>query len=110
MHYLYAVTDGVNVKLGFSVNPKARLKGLQTGHPAKLQLIWTLACGDSPAQAGKAERKLHRYCKDYAKHGEWFDIKCMIVVRQFEIKRQLDSERKERDVELAIVAEAVERI
>lgn len=117
-HYLYAICDGVAIKLGFSKSPQRRLKDMQTGHPTKLELLWMLGVGESPAKARKAERKLHRYCRKYRKRGEWFEMGCARLVETFEIReaehrkrvkseaiqRQQDLERQE--LELALEARA----
>jgi len=119
-HYLYAISDGVAIKLGFSRSPSKRLKDMQTGHPMKLQLLWMLGVGESPAKARKAERKLHRYCRKFRKRGEWFELACAPVVEKFEIRekehrqrvkqdaaqKQIDNENQERE----ILAAARERI
>ena len=40
--YMYIISDQNNyVKVGISKNPTKRLSQLQTGHPTKLQLVYT---------------------------------------------------------------------
>jgi hypothetical protein len=107
---LYAIDDGVNIKLGYSSKPKKRLGEMQVGHPTKLELVWELFVGEVEVLAQKAERQLHRFCRAHHKRGEWFHRDCMVLVRQFELKRQIDDQRKEEMAELAIVAAARERI
>lgn len=109
-YYLYAIDDGVNIKLGFSSNLNSRLRDMQVGQATKLEVVWRLYVSDVQAQAMKAERQLHRYCKRYHKRGEWFNRDCMVLVRQFELKRTIEQERKEEVVELAIVSDARERL
>lgn len=97
---LYAIDDGVNVKLGYASNPQARLKGLQTGNAKKLILLWTYPAGDYEGIARKLERMLHRYCKKYRRRGEWFSKDCLPRVQKFEIKRKIiDKLRKKKEQE-----------
>jgi hypothetical protein len=45
--YVYAIQSPESlrhVKIGLSINPKSRLKQLQTGNPNKLKLIWAVPC------------------------------------------------------------------
>jgi hypothetical protein len=110
-HYsLYAIDDGVNVKLGYAKSPKTRLRGLQTAQATKLELVWTLPLGTNRTQAAKAERQLHRFCQRHHKRGEWFSRDCMTIVRQFEIRRKTESQHQEEMNELEIVNEARQRI
>lgn len=109
-YWLYAIDDGVYIKIGHSSNPKGRLAQMQTGHPQKMELLWTASAGQVKALAEKAEKQLHRYCKKYRVRGEWFHRDCMTLVRQFSIKRMVEAERKEELAEMEIVCEAVQRI
>jgi hypothetical protein len=106
---LYAISDGAFVKLGYSKSPKTRMRDMQTGQPTKLEILWELRVAESESLAQKAERKLHRYCKAYRKRGEWFELSCMTIVRQFELRQQIETEAAE-DAEIEIVAAAMERI
>lgn len=54
------------VKIGYSVNPEARLKELQTGNPRKLSLIGTTK--GSP----QMEKNVHKFLKRYKHRGEWY--------------------------------------
>lgn len=105
-YYLYAISDGRYVKLGYSCNPRSRLKAMQTGHPEPLELVWTLEAGDSEAEASVLERKLHRYCDDFQRRSEWFDLGCMDLVRKFVVKQREDQQREEELQELEIVCAA----
>jgi hypothetical protein len=107
---LYAISDGRNVKIGFSHNPKARLRELQTGCPAKLSIEWTLDIGGSKSEAMKQEGKLHRFCRKHKLRGEWFKGDCMLLVNQFGIKHKAIAAAKEQSDELQIVCQASERI
>lgn len=73
-YFLYGMTDGEAVKIGFSKEPEQRLCELQTGNPRTLKLIGTrfLAVGASAAQ--DAERKIHLMLQPYHLNGEWFAL------------------------------------
>lgn len=61
----YVGTDDV-VKIGFSKNPTARLRQLQSGFPMPLRLL-----GTEPG-ARALERARHKEFSDLRKSGEWF--------------------------------------
>lgn len=110
-HFLYAISDGMAVKLGFSRDPKARLRSMQTGQAGHLRLLWELLAGDSPAKAMRAERQLHRFCRAFRKRGEWFDLGCMDLVRRFEVRPSHSERRRAKEAaELEILSEARNRI
>lgn len=79
--YLYAISDGCAIKLGYSSNIKKRIAGMQTGHPIKLVLEWKYYTGRNRDDAAKAERMLHRHCAHYRKRGEWFSLECLPLVK-----------------------------
>jgi len=110
VYSLYAISDGINVKLGFSSNPKSRRRVLQTASSSELKLIWSLEIGDKRIDAEKVEKKLHRLCKKHRKRGEWFHKNCMVLVEQFTIRRKIDKETQNEWEELEIVYEANQRI
>jgi hypothetical protein len=67
VYFIQAVRTG-KIKIGFTVNPKSRLRSMQTGSSSKLKLLslW-------PATRA-AERKLHEYFAEYRRDGEWFQM------------------------------------
>ncbi|MCP4984981.1 MAG: GIY-YIG nuclease family protein [Colwellia sp.] len=83
--YLYAISDGTNVKLGRSNNIKKRIIALQTSNSKKLVLLWEKYTGRNIQRAVLAEKKLHRKCKNYKIRGEWFNMQCMLLVANFKI-------------------------
>lgn len=107
-HYLYAISDGVAIKLGFSRNPDNRRKDMQTGQAVALKVIWEMEVGNSPGKASQAERKLHRYCAKFRKRGEWFSLDCMTLVRQFEIYQKAKKENESMQPDEMLVAEKIE--
>lgn len=90
---LYAIQAGYRVKLGYSHNPKKRLKEIQTGSPDHLKLLWTYYVGDDEKTAMQKEKKLHRVCKKYHVRGEWYDIRCMDLVQEFTVKERYGRNR-----------------
>lgn len=65
VYFIKADNTGL-VKIGKSVNPKNRLKELQTGSANKLNIIKTIDGGVYLEQA------IHAYFAHLRKHGEWF--------------------------------------
>lgn len=70
--YVYCVRQGqANVcKIGYSKEPFARLKSLQTANPEILTLCWTVL----EDELGLIEADLHTLLKNQGRHirGEWF--------------------------------------
>ena len=69
-NFLYFICDeGANyLKIGISINPKERLKNIQTGNPLKLILLLTFY-----ATPG-IETRLHSFLKEYCLEGEWYPL------------------------------------
>lgn len=57
------------IKIGVAVNPKTRLKAVQTGCPYPLSLLTT---STPKSDAKKIEQKLHHKLSQYRLSGEWF--------------------------------------
>jgi len=75
--YMYIISDQNNyVKVGISKNPMKRLSQLQTGHPTKLQLVYTAEFECSRNQLLKIEDLVHKKIREKIKHavGEWFEV------------------------------------
>ena len=56
------------VKIGYSVDPKARLSRLQAANPNKLHMLGIVEGGYSD------ERMYHKRYAEYCMHGEWFRL------------------------------------
>lgn len=84
-YHLYAISDGENIKLGYSSKVSARVEKLQVGHPKSLSVLWTMYVGRSEAEAEKMEKKLHRICGKHRIRGEWFTAECMPMVTAFRL-------------------------
>lgn len=70
--YVIAPETGNTVKIGYSEDPEARLKQLQTGHPQQLKLIHTEEVDDCVARA--IEQKIHVANSSLRLKGEWFSM------------------------------------
>ncbi len=66
--YIVRMRNGGRLKVGYSTNPKARIRALQTANPDKLEIVAILP-GDL-----RDEARLHELLKRKGKHmgGEWF--------------------------------------
>lgn len=66
--HVYLISDGTYTKVGFSVDPYARLAQLQTAHPKTLELV----------AAFEAERYmeavLHEELEAFHVRGEWYHL------------------------------------
>ena len=82
-HYLYAISNGKEIKLGMSSNVNNRLKALQTSNAAELIVLWKYYIANTPKEAIKIEKMLHRSCKEFHIRGEWFGMSCMKTVNEF---------------------------
>jgi hypothetical protein len=74
--YLMMTDDKLYVKIGVSVDPERRLKGVQTGCPTLVSLVRTI----KTRNARKLENKLHKMLADYNTSGEWFDSSVLSLV------------------------------
>lgn len=72
MNQIYIISDGTNIKIGFSSNPKRRLKQLQTANSNQLQLLYS----KPTKNAKKIEKHLHKILWEFRSKykGEWFTI------------------------------------
>lgn len=87
-HYLYAISNGQEVKLGMSGDVSKRLKALQTSSPSELVLLWKYYIANTPKDAIKIEKMLHRACKQFHVRGEWFTMDCVAIVNKFNPNKQ----------------------
>jgi hypothetical protein len=80
--YVYYITDGEFVKIGFATDPEKRLCGIQTGNPRWCQILWLIPF-KREKDAKKAENDLHWVYAAYRCAGEWFDILHQLDRRRF---------------------------
>ena len=84
-HYLYAIGNGEQLKIGYSVNPKKRISAIQTSSPFKVNLDWMKLCAYNDSDAKKQESKIHRKLKGLNVRGEWFDYKSLEICKSWRI-------------------------
>ena len=77
-HYVYAISDGAFIKIGFAKDPTKRLNDLQTASPSELKLEATIRC-ERYSKAARLERRIHRKCGQFRVRGEWFTEEAMMV-------------------------------
>lgn len=82
-HYLYAISNGQEIKLGMSSDVNKRLKALQTSSPSELVLLWKYYIANTPKDAIKIEKMMHRSCSQFHIRGEWFTMDCIRTVNSF---------------------------
>jgi hypothetical protein len=72
--YLYAIKDTVTglIKLGYSSDPRARLRELQVGSSSPLHLLYYESVESSNARL--LESQLHRDFAHLRVRGEWFRL------------------------------------
>ncbi len=66
-----------------SSNVNKRLKAMQTASPAELVVLWKYYIANTPTDAVKIEKKLHKACKQFHIRGEWFTKECIETVNSF---------------------------
>ncbi len=71
--YFIEAAEANRVKIGFSKDPKARLKQLSSACPYPLKLIAAIPGPKS------LEREYHRHFSTYRVQGEWFEMKGALV-------------------------------
>jgi hypothetical protein len=79
---VYAMRAGENVKVGYTSNVGARVKHIQTSHPDRVEIVWSLPCQDR-VEAKRQEKKIHRLCSAFHVRGEWFQADVVSVLRSF---------------------------
>lgn len=105
-YYVYAVSDGEFVKIGFSNNIQSRIKSMQTGHPRPLKCIWKYYAGDKATDAKRMEGKLHRYCKKHRVRGEWFGSGCIPMIEKFSAGNDKRQQEIEEDLDRKLLLES----
>ena len=64
--FVYFISCGDHIKIGFSTRPLDRLRALQTSHPDALEIVGTMR------GTRALETKLHKRFADTRERGEWF--------------------------------------
>lgn len=88
---IYLIKDGEDrYKIGYSKNPKERLKQLQTAGATEYHLFYEIEC----EYATKVERVMHRYMNRYRTNGEWFQLPYEDVMAFPDLVRKTDNNFK----------------
>lgn len=82
---VYAMRAGDRVKVGYTSNVGSRVKSIQTSHPERVEIVWSLPCEDR-VEAKRQEKKIHRLCSAFHVRGEWFSSDVIDVLRSFRAK------------------------
>lgn len=67
-HYIYAITNGIDIKIGISADPKRRLRQLNTSSPINLYIL-TFFVGNR-----ELEKIIHKQFKKIRYNGEWMEV------------------------------------
>ncbi len=71
-YYVYLISSGDFIKIGYSNSPGSRLRELQVGNPRLLSMIGQSVFSDRVG-AKSGEASLHKRYRAYKARGEWFD-------------------------------------
>jgi len=100
--YLIGSETG-HLKIGIGNNPYKRKKQLQTGHPEKLEVFYSIQV-ESREEALRIEKESHRALSRYRLEGEWFDIdvslgkKIIDDAANPELRIKLNNEKKQNRI------------
>jgi len=68
--FIYIITDGQSYKIGITNNVNSRIKGIQTSHSKKLEVV----ISQKVLNNTRLEGFLHNKYKDNRLSGEWFNL------------------------------------
>lgn len=71
MYFVYFISDGEFIKIGYAKDVDKRICALQVGNPRKLKLLLKLPFL-TEAEACAAESYLHKSLDSFSTSGEWF--------------------------------------
>ena len=85
-HWIYGISDGTSLKVGYAMDIERRLRELQTGSPRELVVVyrWRVTQWKSAhaeiVSAKNWERWYHRKLRGFHLRGEWFGIEALPVL------------------------------
>lgn len=79
---VYMIRAGDYIKIGYSHDPDARLKSMETGNPLSMEIIWQQDMGPVARTAKLAESRLHTRFEKHRHKGEWFHAEPVIALLQ----------------------------
>jgi len=80
--YIYAITDGEFVKVGFTNNIKNRIKSIESHNPRKIELIWYKRTSNERGLAVSEEFEFHLLLSAYHVRGEWFSLRAIDALKE----------------------------
>ena len=89
IYLIKSLNEGI-YKIGVSKNPNKRLKEVQTGNPAPVEIIQLY----ESEIAYKIETALHNRYSHYNTHGEWFELSIMEEVSFIETCTKIEESIK----------------
>lgn len=97
MRYVYVLRTGEYYKVGMTKDVQARIAGLQTSNPKKIELVGSRLVRDAHA----LEVILHRYLTDHKAGGgtEWFKLSADLVIELMIKMNAYVSPRLHRDLD-----------
>lgn len=76
--YIYIMESAGLLKVGWSEEPAARVRDLQTGSPLPIRLVHIVPC---PSYAiRKVELAAHKRLEAFHVRGEWHDVELLVAV------------------------------
>lgn len=73
--FIYVIKCGSELKIGYSVDPEARAKAIQTARAQPVTVEWMRERADAP----QLEKYLHRMFSKHHIGGEWFNGDSLLV-------------------------------
>lgn len=81
-HWVYAISDGAFVKIGFATSVAKRMNDLQVANPSELKVEAKIKC-ERRADAKRLESEIHCACEGHRVRGEWFNMDALVVFDKF---------------------------
>lgn len=87
-HWIYGISDGEAIKVGYAMDIEARLRDLQVGNPRELVVVyrfrvrqWKKAHAEI-VSAKNWERWHHKKLREFRLRGEWFRAEALPVLME----------------------------
>jgi hypothetical protein len=87
-YWIYGITDGEHLKVGFAIDIEKRRRGLQTASPRELTVVyrwrvtqWKKSTAEI-LNAKNWEKHYHKKLAAHAVRGEWFKLDALQLMRE----------------------------
>ncbi len=77
-YFVYAMQASERLKIGYSNDPKKRVRSIQTSNPDDIKLLKTILC-ENKQHAKNLEKRLQRKASKFHIRGEWFSLEALCV-------------------------------